>query len=218
MADVLHFDIDQVLDRFLKVFWEKGFKATTTKELARSAGISEGSLFHSFKSKRDIYIQSLKRYNDKGLALVEKMENNPSALAGIREYWTAVGAMAADATRINGCMITNASIEASNDPEIREYLLSIHLRYDTQFKRALDRAVAQGELSAQADTTALAQFLSNTLQGIRVLARLNPEPEKVGNILDVTMNALTLTPSPGQPHVVISNADTDFLQRDGADW
>jgi len=31
MADVLHFDIDQALDQFLKIFWTKGFRATTTR-------------------------------------------------------------------------------------------------------------------------------------------------------------------------------------------
>ncbi|MDP1932687.1 MAG: TetR/AcrR family transcriptional regulator [Gammaproteobacteria bacterium] len=190
MADVLHFDIDTVLDRFLKVFWEKGYKSTTTKELAKNAGISEGSLFNTFRSKKDIYIQALQRYSEKGKALVERMESNESAVAGIREYWTAVGNMAADTARINGCMITNASIEASNDADIRAFLLSEHLRYDAQFQRALDRAVAQGELSADADTKALGQFLSNSLQGIRVLSRFNPDKEKVQNILEITMSAL----------------------------
>lgn len=190
MADVLHFDIDRVMDLFLKVFWEKGYKSATTKELAKTAGISESSLFHTFRSKKDIYIQALKRYSEKGRVLVGRMESNESALAGIREYWMAVGRMAADTARINGCMITNASVETSHDPEIREYLLSEHLRYDTQFKKALDRAVAQGELSSGADTEALAQFLSCALQGIRVLSRFNPDEDKVENILEVTMNAL----------------------------
>lgn len=191
MADVLHFDIEKVMDRFLKLFWEKGYKSATTKELAKTAGISESSLFHTFHSKKDIYLQALRRYSEKGKALVERMENSESALAGMREYWIAVGRMAADTARINGCMITNASIETSNDADIREYLLSEHLRYDEQFKKALDRAVAQGELSPEADTVALAQFFSCTLQGIRVLSRFNPDKDKVDNILQVTMNALT---------------------------
>lgn len=43
MADVLHFDVEEALDLFLNVFWQKGYKATTTKELAKIAGISESS-------------------------------------------------------------------------------------------------------------------------------------------------------------------------------
>lgn len=65
MADVLHFDTDKALDQFLKVFWEQGYRTTTTKQLAQSASISEGSLFNSFHSKRDIYINALRRYHHK---------------------------------------------------------------------------------------------------------------------------------------------------------
>ena len=54
MPDKLHFDKDKALDDFLDVFWQKGYRYTTTKELARSAGISEGSLFNSFGSKKKI--------------------------------------------------------------------------------------------------------------------------------------------------------------------
>jgi len=190
MADVLHFDLDKVMGLFLNVFWEKGFKSTTTKELAKAAGISEGSLFHSFKSKREIYIQSLNWYSESGKALAERMESNESALEGIRDYWDSAAKMAIDPDRTNGCFITNASVEVSKDPEIAEFLKSEHLRYDNQFKAMLDRAVAQGEISADADTLALAQFLSNGLQGLRLLARMNPSEQKVRNVLEVTMSAL----------------------------
>lgn len=91
MADVLHFDTDKALDQFLKVFWEQGFRTTTTKQLAQSASISEGSLFNSFHSKRDIYINALRRHHHKSHFLMEQMENAPSALTGIRNYWQAIG-------------------------------------------------------------------------------------------------------------------------------
>lgn len=190
MADVLHFDTEEALDLFLNVFWEKGYKATTTKELARVAGISESSLFHTFRSKRDIYVSSLKRYNEKRKLWIEKMESNESALEGIKEYWRTIGNLAADPSKTRGCMITNATIEVTGDPEFLEYLQSVHTRYDTQFKQELDRAVALGELSADADTTALAQFLACSLQGLRLLARVSPSEEKVNNILNMTMSTV----------------------------
>jgi len=190
MPDVLHFDTEQALDLFLNVFWEKGYKATTTKDLARIAGISESSLFHTFRSKRDIYISSLKRYNEKRKLWVEKMESNESALEGIKEYWRTIGNLVADPSKTRGCMITNATVEVSGDPEFLEYLQSVHTRYDTQFKQELDRAVALGELSADTDTTALAQFLACTLQGLRLLAKVSPSEEKVNNILNMTMSTV----------------------------
>lgn len=87
-------------------------------------------------------------------------------------------------------MITNTTVEVAGDPEFLEYLQLVHTRYDTQFKQELDRAIALGELSEGTDTTALAQFLACSLQGLRLLARVSPSEEKVNNILNMTMSTV----------------------------
>lgn len=43
-------------------------------------------------------------------------------------------------------MITNATVEQSEDADIRTFLKSVYLEYDKEFQKTLDRAVAQGEL------------------------------------------------------------------------
>jgi len=190
MADVLHFDIDQALDQFLKIFWTKGFRATTTRELAKSAGISESSLFHTFSSKRAIYISTLRRYRKNSRFLLTQMENEENALTGIRNYWLAIGKFVSNSSFNRGCMITNATVEQPDGEEIQSFLQSVHQEYDKEFKRALDRAVTQGELKADTDTKALAQYLANSLQGLRVLARISPEKKKVQNIIKYTMQTV----------------------------
>jgi TetR/AcrR family transcriptional repressor of nem operon len=187
MANVIHFDEDNALSQFLEIFWIKGYKATTTKELARRAGISESSLFNCFRSKRDIYIRSLRRYHKMTSSRHKVMEEADSALQGIRKYWESLGKLAADPSRSRGCMITNATVEQTDDPEIAAYLKTVHKDYVTTFKRSLDRAVRQGELKPATDTLALAQFLSNSAQGLRLLSRTNPSRKMVQNVVDLTM-------------------------------
>ena len=190
MPKTSRFDTDIVLDKFLSVFWEKGYCATTTKGLAKSAGISESSLFNSFNNKREIYISILRRYSDKSLHIREQMESEKSALAGIENYWNSLAAMAKDPARSKGCLITNATVEQIDDPEILEFLKSVHKGYDKAFQRTLDRAVKQGELRPDVDTKALAQYLSHSAQGLRVLSKINPDGRKINNIVKITMNTL----------------------------
>lgn len=190
MADILHFDLDKALDDFLEVFWRRGYRYTTTKELARCAGISEGSLFNSFGSKREVYVKALKRYRERVRGIWERMETNPSALAGIREYWDTLGKHAAATDITQGCMITNATLEIGEDPDIRDYLRGVYLHYDREFKKTLDRAVALGELRPDTDTSALAQYLSHSAQGLKVLSRMNPSKKKVANIIRLTLETV----------------------------
>jgi AcrR family transcriptional regulator len=46
----------EILEAAVKVFSEKGFSASTTKEIAREAGISEGTIFKYFHTKKDLLL------------------------------------------------------------------------------------------------------------------------------------------------------------------
>lgn len=190
MAGIKQFDVNEVLDQMLDVFWQRGYRATTTKQLASSAGLSESSLFNTFGSKQAIYLKVLQRYIDRNTHLLAQIESNPSPLAGLRQYWTSIASIAADRRRTRGCMITNAAASEADDEAIAKFVRSSYQRHEKAFKKALDRAVEMGELQAGTDTRALAQFLVHSTQGIRVMSRLSPGRKEMSNIVDGVMSAL----------------------------
>lgn len=49
----------KILDAAEKLFSQKGFNGTTTKELAANAGVHEAVLFRHFKNKRELYRSTL---------------------------------------------------------------------------------------------------------------------------------------------------------------
>lgn len=51
----------KILDAALKLFVERGFHGTSTAEIAKTAGVATGTLFHYFKTKEDL-IDSLYIY------------------------------------------------------------------------------------------------------------------------------------------------------------
>ena len=46
---------EQILRTAIELFSKKGFAGTTTKEMARAAGVSEAMVFRHFAKKTDIY-------------------------------------------------------------------------------------------------------------------------------------------------------------------
>jgi len=52
---------NQILDAAAAVFAEKGFHRATTKEIARTAGVSEGTIYNYFDSKADLLIGMMTR-------------------------------------------------------------------------------------------------------------------------------------------------------------
>lgn len=55
---------NQILDAAAAVFAEKGFHRTTTKEIASTAGVSEGTIYNYFAGKEDLLIGIMTRLAD----------------------------------------------------------------------------------------------------------------------------------------------------------
>ncbi|WP_321423334.1 TetR/AcrR family transcriptional regulator [uncultured Methanobacterium sp.] len=69
----------KILDTSLKLFVEKGFHGTSTAEIAKTAGVATGTLFHYFKTKEEL-IDRLYIYTKE--SILEEVqgdydENNP---------------------------------------------------------------------------------------------------------------------------------------------
>ena len=52
----------QILDAAREVFTERGFARATTAEIARTAGIAEGTIYNYFGSKRDLFTELVKSH------------------------------------------------------------------------------------------------------------------------------------------------------------
>jgi AcrR family transcriptional regulator len=50
----------QILDSALPIFSRKGFAATTTSEIAKAAGVAEGTIYNYFPTKRELFIAVIK--------------------------------------------------------------------------------------------------------------------------------------------------------------
>jgi AcrR family transcriptional regulator len=46
---------DRIIEAAIKLFSEKGFNGTTTKEIAETAEVNEALIFRHFSTKRDLY-------------------------------------------------------------------------------------------------------------------------------------------------------------------
>lgn len=49
----------KIIDAAMALIREKGYVATTTKEIAKNAGVNECTLFRKFKNKKDIVLQGV---------------------------------------------------------------------------------------------------------------------------------------------------------------
>src|ERR1700747_2948880 len=65
MARPREFDEVAVLDAAIDKFWQRGYEATSVRDLADKINIAGASLYNAFGDKRSLYVRALNRYLDR---------------------------------------------------------------------------------------------------------------------------------------------------------
>ena len=156
-----------VLDTACRVFARCSYRAATTAEIAREAGVTEPILYRHFASKRDLYLAALDHVWSNVRTAWER------ALAtsdNVRDAFEAIGH---GQVRVRDCKFQMAELwvqalgEAGEDPELRRHL-GRHMREVHDFMADLiRRGQAEGVLHADRDADAEAwTFLSCGMLGM----------------------------------------------------
>ncbi len=56
MGRHFEFNRDETLSKAMSVFWQKGYKATSMKDLVDEMGIQPGSIYNTFGDKHSLFI------------------------------------------------------------------------------------------------------------------------------------------------------------------
>jgi AcrR family transcriptional regulator len=63
----------EILDAAAQVFYDKGYEAASTRDIAESVGLLKGSLYYYIESKEDFLFEIIKENHDGALAALERV-------------------------------------------------------------------------------------------------------------------------------------------------
>jgi AcrR family transcriptional regulator len=168
---------DQFVDVAMRLFWEKGYGATSIADILQAAGANAGSLYHCFPAKQDLLIAVLRRYHTgihpMLLAPAWQGVSDPveKIFALLARYRDAL--MATDCTY--GCPIGSLALELHEpDPAVRELLAANFKAWTSAIERCLREA---GErIPRGTNLRELSSFILTTMEGGVMQARTHRSP------------------------------------------
>ncbi|CAI9001537.1 TetR/AcrR family transcriptional regulator, transcriptional repressor for nem operon [Pseudomonas chlororaphis] len=185
------FEPDEVADSAMQVFWQRGYAATSIQDLVEGTGLSRSSLYNAFESKNGLYQQALRRYHQLTQANVDLLSQPEPATALVRQLLMRIVEDEMGDPRQRGCLVANATLElAAQDPAVAALVSQNFLRLENALEQLLIRGHQEGTLAPDKKPRALARFIVNTIQGMRVVSKGSPPQERRERLMDVLEIAL----------------------------
>ena len=187
-----NFDVDQTLDKAMRLFWVRGFEATSMEDLVQGMGINRGSIYSTFGDKRKLFIAALNQYNVKcRKAQLAALEHEHSPKAAIKALFYEWIDRAMSDPENSGCFLTNTALElAAHDKDIGEIVAQSQREIEKFFCRLIKKGQETGEISMSISPTKTAQSLLAALIGLLVLSRSRPDRNLLKSIASGAMASL----------------------------
>ena len=192
MARTKDFNEEEVLEKALAIFWQKGYNGTSMQDLVDGLGISRSSMYDTYADKYSLFIKSLEKYREKTAGEMMQVVNEaPSAKAGIKKILQSVVNESVFDKSPRGCFIVNTCVEsAPHDKAIAKIIQENMQDAEEVFYLTIKKGQESGEIAGRNDARALARFIINTINGIRVTAKAGTDKKVYDDVVKVALDAL----------------------------
>ena len=176
----------------MRLFWRKGYAATSVQDLIETLHLSRSSLYDTFGDKRTLFIEALKLYSERVISgTARTLNESPSPIAGIQKVFDALVAGAGSETGALGCFMVNSVAElVPYDPDVTKIATMYADALQRLFTTVLTQARSQDMLTKKQTPEQLAAYVFNMIQGIRILIKSGATREQVQAIGAITLQSL----------------------------
>ncbi len=165
---------EKLLTDGLRLVHERGFGASSVRDIAQAAGVPQGSFTNHFASKEAFGLEILERYRtmmSDGVSATLRNNRLPP-LRRLRAWIDWQLELLRENEMRRGCLFGNLSAEATELSEaIRSRLASVFIEDQASVAYCLEAAIEARELSPRADVQTLAGFIVSSLQGAFLVAK-----------------------------------------------
>lgn len=187
------FDRTEALNQAMKIFWQKGYTATSMNDLYEAMGIKSPSLYAAFGSKEDLYEEVLLHYEQSVAPMIwGHMTSEPSPRQAIGLWLARSAEMLTQTDMPHGCMVTLSAVGSEGNDRLGNLVRRMRTAGNALLKARLAEAQQQGDLPGSVDVEALTHLYVSIQQGMSIQARDGASRE---TLLSIARSAMALWPA-----------------------
>ncbi|MDQ8203401.1 TetR/AcrR family transcriptional regulator [Pelagicoccus sp. SDUM812003] len=180
-----------MLDQATDLFWEKGYRGVSIKDLVKQTGVLAGSIYSCFGNKDGIYTECLHHYASKVSVFYVRAEQAEGPLQQIEALFEELIRDVISDAQNRGCFVVNGLLEiAQEKPEIQKVLRGYVSWSEGWIESRLRQAQEQGQIEPDVDAAELANLLFGIVFAVRVKTRAGESEEKIRRYVEQMVSAL----------------------------
>lgn len=185
------FDREAALDAAMRLFWRRGYEATSVADLADAMAVNPPSLYAAFGDKRRLFLEAVELYETgPGSFAAAALEEASTAREAVERLFRGAVEAYSDPDVPAGCMVVLSATNCGPDAqEIQDLLAAKRRRSEAAICERIARGRSEGDVPEAVDADVLAGFVAAVFQGLSIKARDGASREALQAIAQRAMAA-----------------------------
>lgn len=187
------FDQETVIEQAMTLFCEKGYAATSVRDLVAHLGVSSSSLYATFGDKDAIFLLALKRHSrierEMLRDVLSQPTDNPKVLL-LQMFEGLIDSLLANELP-GGSLTLKASVELENrKPEVNAILAEHTADAAALFTEFLEKAAQAGTITLRQPAGDVAHYILFNFFNLNFLAKVNLDRACLKNYVRLVLSVL----------------------------
>jgi TetR/AcrR family transcriptional regulator, transcriptional repressor for nem operon len=185
-------DHGQVLEKAQRVFWEKGFAATSLDDLLTATNMGSGSFYNAFKGgKKELFSKALQQRRQAFQDFKNRLKASDAPVEEIKNFFRSIAKADRD-THLRGCIISNTVVEMTFlDEELEKEAVTILKEVEAMYTEAIRRGQEQGLIKNKTAPELLGRYLITVWNGLNVSRRMYPSNKSLAELVELQLSVVS---------------------------
>jgi AcrR family transcriptional regulator len=177
---------DELLDATKKLLWEKGYEATSPRDIQALSAAGQGSFYHHFKSKKELAVQALNEVAADAIAAFEQSFGRPGSVKERIIVFLEQPREPLKGCRI-GRMVWDSAIQ---DHDLRSPLARYFDHVVERIETTLEAAARDGQIELHLPARQIALAVLTAIQGGFTVSRAQQNPAYMSETINAMKSLL----------------------------
>ena len=187
------FDQETVIEQAMQLFCQKGYTATSIRDLVAHLGVSSSSLYGTFGDKDAIFVLALKRHSHMEREMLRQVLSQPNSEPKVilmQMFQALIDSLLADELP-GGSLTLKASVELENrKPEVTAILAEHTEETAALFTEFLAKAAQTGQINLRQPAGDVAHYILFNFFNLNFLAKVNLDRACLENYVRLVLSVL----------------------------